>query len=490
MKEQLPMEEDQISASRASLGPTRTLARFLARTSLADIPPNVIIRAKHLILDAFGCALLSAKLDWSQRAVNALRALDGEGVASVWGWKTKVPPTSAAVLNGTLVSGFELDDYHPLGVVHSGACSLPAVFATAELLGNVNGKRLLESAILGLEIGPRMGMAMGGMQLVNRGWHCGAVYGVMSGVAGAGKIRRLDGDQFEDAIGTAATHASGLMSAQFEAMVKRMHSGMAARSGVVSAALAEAGFTGIKRVIERDFGGYAGTFCGLDPFDLARLTDGLGEQWEVMKITVKPAYAAMAGTHSTIEAALKLRAQPGFRIDDIEEIRVGMNEAMLHHGGFQLERPATTMGAQMSHRYVVAVTLIDGSPSVPQFSPQRIDSDDVWKLIERIHPYLDAEIESRGEGGRWGSRLTVKFANGRTEEADVAYPRGGARFPLSNEEIVQKFDRLTALVTDSGHANELKETVLGLDHCKNVSELSALLAVDVRPPFDDVRVST
>jgi len=259
------MAKKQSSENQAASGATRALARFLARTRIADMPAEVVTRTKHLMLDGFGCGLLSARLDWSRRAVETLHALDGNGPASVWGWKVKVPPMSAALLNGTFIQGFELDDYHPYGPLHSQACALPAVLGTAEQLGDVNGKRLLEATILGFEVGPRIGMAMGGLQLVSRGWHCGSVYGVLSGVAGAGKIRKLDENQFEDAIGTAATQACGLMSAQFEAMVKRMHSGMAARSGVLAAALAGAGFTGIKRVLERDFGGFVETFCGTIP---------------------------------------------------------------------------------------------------------------------------------------------------------------------------------------------------------------------------------
>jgi aconitate decarboxylase len=473
----------QSSGNHAAPGATRELAGFLARTTLADMPAEVITRTKHLMLDGFGCGLLSAKLDWSRRAVETLHALDGDGPASVWGWKVKVPPMSAALLNGTFIQGFELDDYHPYGPLHSEACALPAVLGTAEQLGGINGKRLLESTVLGFEVGPRIGMAMGGLQLVSRGWHCGSVYGVLSGVAGAGKIRRLDENQFEDAIGTAATQACGLMSAQFEAMVKRMHSGMAARSGVLAAALAGAGFTGIKRVLERDFGGFVETFCGVDPFDLSRLTNGLGEQWEVMRIAVKPAYSAMAGTHSAIEGALKLRAMPGFSVNKIKEIRIGTTEAMLHHGGFKLERPATAIGAQMNHCYVVAVTLIDGSPSVPQFSPDRINSDDVWKLLGRISAYQDKEIDSRGEEGRWGTRLIATFTDGRTEEIEVKFPKGGAKFPLSNEEIVRKYDRLAALVMKSGHSAALKDMVLGLESLKDIGELSRLLSTDVSSPF-------
>lgn len=477
------MTSAQPAAKPATHGYTRELSRFLARTTLDDMPGEVLSRAKHLMLDGFGCGLLSAKLDWSERAVQTLHALDGDGPASVWGWTVKVSPMSAALLNGTFIQGFELDDYHPYGPLHSQACALPAILGTAEQLGSVDGRRLLESTVLGFEVGPRIGMAMGGLQLVSRGWHCGSVFGVLSGVAGAGKIRGLDEDQFEDAIGTACTQACGLMSAQFEAMVKRMHSGMAARSGVLAAALAAAGFTGIKRVLEREFGGFVETFCGPDPWDLARLTNGLGRDWEVLRIAVKPAYSAMAGTHSAIEGALKLRALPGFSVDRIKEIRIGVTEAMLHHGGFKLERPATAIGAQMSHAYVVAVTLIDGEPSVPQFSPTRINSEDVWRLIARIHAYQDREIDGRGEDGRWGTRLAATFTDGSTEEVEVRYPKGGAKFPLSNDEIVRKYDRLAAMVMKPARAAELKGLVLGLERCKDVGELSRLLSADVASPF-------
>lgn len=466
-------------------GVTERLSQFLARTGYDDIPAEVIERTKHLILDGLGCGLLAARLDWSRRAVETLKALDGEGAATVWGWDLKVPPMTAALLNGTFVQGFELDDYHPFGPLHSEACVLPAVLGSAEQIGGVDGRRFLESVVLGFEVGPRIGMALGGLQLVTRGWHCGAIYGVLGAVAGAGKVRRLDAGQFEDAIGIAATQACGLMSAQFEAMVKRMHSGMAARSGVLAAALAAAGFTGIKRVLERDYGGFAETFCGSDPFDLSRLTDGLGERWEVLRIAVKPPYSCMAGIHSAIEGALLLRGKPGFSADAVEGIDIGVTEAMLHHGGWQLERPATVMGAQMNHAYAVAVTLLDGTPSVPQFAPQRINQDDVWSLLRRIRVHRDAEIEARGESGRWGTRLKARLGGGRVEEIEVRHPKGGHVHPLSNAEILAKYELMAGFVMDAARAVKLKQAVLGLDRAADVGGLSALVAAAVRAPIDE-----
>lgn len=479
------MQNDLPSGNISGDGPTQELAQFLAQTTLSDIPEEVITRTKHLMLDGFGCGLLSAKLDWSCRAVTALRTLDGDGNATVWGWDVKVPPMTAALLNGTFIQGFELDDYHPFGPLHSESCVIPAVLGTAEQIGGIDGKSLLEATILGFEIGPRIGMAMGGLQLVNRGWHCGSVYGVLGSVAGAGKLRRLDASQFEDAIGIAATQACGLMSAQFEAMVKRMHSGIAARSGILAAALADAGFTGIKRVLEREYGGFAATFCGIDPFDLKLLTDKLGDQWEVLRIAVKPAYSCMGGTHSAVEGALKLREMPGFNINDIREIKIGATEAMFNHGGFKLQRPATAIGAQMNHDYVVAVTLIDGTPSIPQFSPERINQDDVWELIERIHTYQDAEIDSRGEDGRWSTRLTATFSDGRVEEIEIRHPKGGPVHPLSNKEVIEKYEQITNLIMDASHAARLKDIILGLEHCNDVAELSHLLSIEVASPFQN-----
>jgi aconitate decarboxylase len=475
--------DTQVAEIQRETGPTETLAKFLARTSFADIPEDVITRTKHLLLDGFGCGLLAAKLDWSCRAVATLKALDGDGAATVWGWGLKVPPMTAALLNGTFIQGFELDDYHPFGPLHSEACVLPAVLGTAEQVGGVDGRRFLEAVVLGFEVGPRIGMAMGGLQLVNRGWHCGAIYGVLGAAAGAGKIRGLDDAEFEDAIGIAATQACGLMSAQFEAMVKRMHSGMAARSGVLGAALAKAGFTGIKRVLEREYAGFASTFCGSDPFDLERLTNGLGEHWEVMRIAVKPAYSCMAGIHSAIEGALALRERAGFDVHAIEEIEISAVEAMKYHGGWKLERPATVMGAQMNHAYAVAVTLLDGVPSVPQFSPQRINQDDVWALLNRVHVKRDTDIDGRGEGGRWGTRLKARFADGEVAEIEVTHPKGGHVRPFSNAEIRDKYDLMAGLVMSRDHAEQLKRVVLELDNSADISELVRLLSTEVRPPF-------
>ena len=101
-------------------GPTGRLATWVAETSLDDVPERVRDRAKHLVLDGVGCALVGAQLPWSRLGVEAITALDGAGTGELIGWGDRVTsPMSAAMLNSSFIQGFELDDYHPLAPLHS-----------------------------------------------------------------------------------------------------------------------------------------------------------------------------------------------------------------------------------------------------------------------------------------------------------------------------------------------------------------------------------
>ena len=115
-------------------GPTGTLASWVAELSLDDVPAVVLERAKHLLLDGLGCALIGAQLPWSRTATDAVLAIDGRGDIVVIGTGRTASPPAAAVLNGTFVQGFELDDFHPIAPVHSCSLVIPALLSTASSL--------------------------------------------------------------------------------------------------------------------------------------------------------------------------------------------------------------------------------------------------------------------------------------------------------------------------------------------------------------------
>src|ERR1700712_2265733 len=92
------------------------------------------------------------------------------------------------------------------------------------------------------------------------GWHSGAVFGPSAAATAASKLMHLPANLIEDAVGIACTQACGLMSAQFESDVKRMQHGFAARNGLLAAVLAKGGYVGIKKVYEREYGGFLDMF--------------------------------------------------------------------------------------------------------------------------------------------------------------------------------------------------------------------------------------
>jgi hypothetical protein len=86
-------------------GPTGQLATWLANFDLSAVPDTVRERARLLLLDGVGCALVGAQLPWSRTAVESVMALEAEGPCSIIGWGRKATAPVAALLNGTFIQG-------------------------------------------------------------------------------------------------------------------------------------------------------------------------------------------------------------------------------------------------------------------------------------------------------------------------------------------------------------------------------------------------
>jgi 2-methylcitrate dehydratase PrpD len=466
-------------------GPTGKLATWVADLTFDDVPPNVVERAKHLLLDGVGCALVGAQLPWSRIATDAVLGLESPGDTVVIGTGHTTSAPAAAVLNGTFIQGFELDDFHPLAPLHSGSLLIPALVSTAsarpEKTKPIRGAELLLGAIAGFEVGPRVGYTLHGTQMLDRGWHSGPVFGTHSAAMASGKLRGLPPAQLEDALGLAGTQSAGLMAAQFEAMSKRMHHGLAARNGFYAAGLAAAGYTGIKRVFEREYGGFLSVFGeGHDP-DASLLTGQLGQRWETTIIMVK-SYAAMGGLHGAIDAARQL--QSSIPPEDISKIDITVGETVYKHGWWLPERPLTPIGAQMNIGYATAAALLDGNVLPEQFTPARLDSDDIWSLIAATTVHLDESLAHADITQKFRTDVAVTTRDGAVHHARVDQPHGAPTDPVTNAELVAKFHSLADRVTSRGRADAIERAVVGLDDLDDVDYLIDLLAAPVAGALD------
>jgi aconitate decarboxylase len=457
---------------------TRRIAAFVAGVRYEQIPADVRERLKLLILDSLGCAIYGAKLEWCRIAQDTFGKLDATRTNAVWGTDQKLSSTNAALVNGTEVQSFELDDVHRVGVLHVGAVTLPALFAVAESHADLTGRELLVAALAGYEVGPRVGRCMG-QEHIGQGWHSGATLGVFSAAAGAARGLGLGTEQTIHALGIAGTQAAGLMAAQYGAMVKRMHAGRSAQSGLYGALLAQAGFTGIVDVFEAPYGGFCTTFSrSQDRFDLDALSHGLGEIFETNGIALK-FYACVGSNHTTLDSIRDIQKRRAFTRDELDKIVVHGSQVTVDHVGWPY-KPQGLTSAQLNLPYCVATLLLEGDCFVDQFTEDMVADPDRIELSKRVEVVHDPAITARGAKYRHMVRVDVYLRDGSVHTETREAPRGSEQSFATRAEIVDKFCKLTRAAMPQKQQEALIQSVLGMENLANGKDLIRLLQTDGR----------
>jgi 2-methylcitrate dehydratase PrpD len=453
---------------------TSGIARFVVNLRYDAIPAEVIARIKLLILDSIGCAIFGADLPWSRILLDTLSSLDTTQACTVWGTREELSAPHAALLNGTLIQSFELDDVHRVGVLHVGAVTLPPILAIAELNPQISGRDFLTACVAGYEIGPRVGMCMG-PDHITQGWHSGATVGVFSACAGAAAALRLTQDQTVHALGVAGTQSCGLMAAQFGAIVKRMHAGRAAQSGLYAALLAQRGFTGIVDVFENPYGGFCTTFSrSSDRFDRRKLTAGLGEHFETLRIALK-FYSCVGSNHTTLDAIRTLQTRHPFGANDVADILVRGSRATLDHVGWPYV-PQGMTAAQLNLPYCVATLLLDGDVFVDQFTEAKLTDPDRMRIAGKVAVAEDPDITARGAAYRHMVHVTVTLQDGTTLQETVEAPRGSEQSFASAEDVIGKFSKLASHRIASAQVDAIISQVMEADRLDSAASLARHLA--------------
>lgn len=453
---------------------TRGIAQFVSGLRYDAIPDEVKHRIKLLMLDSLGCALYGADLEWSRILQDRLGAIDATRACAVWGTAKKLSAPHAALVNGTQVQGFELDDVHRAGVLHVGAVVLPALIPLTELKSGMSGKEFLTAAVAGYEIGPRVGLCMGPSH-IGSGWHSGATLGVFSAAAGAARGLGLDTEKTVHALGIAGTQAAGLMAAQFGAMVKRMHAGRASQSGLYGALFAESGFTGIVNVLESEYGGFCTTMSqSKDKFDLKELTAGLGDTWQTMGVALK-FYACVGSNHTTLDAIRDMQTERPFGAKDVSKVAVHGSQVTMEHVGWKYV-PQGLTSAQLNLPYCIATWLIEGDCFVDQFTEDKVADPARMALAQKVEVREDRDITAKGAKFRHMVHVEVHLNDGTVMKRTVEAARGSEKKFASDADIVQKFEKLAAKALPKSQVAQLRDAMLGLEKLGDASQLARLLA--------------
>ncbi len=418
----------------------RTLAHFASALKLDEVPALDADRATQCLIDAVGVALLGSSFAWSQTARRYAEHYGANGTSRVIGSPARVSAPMAALANGVAVHAFELDSLRKPGAgVHPGAVLVPAALAIGEELHS-SGAEVLAAIIAGCEVMFRIGMASRHSSEA-LGFHAPGLTGPFGAAIVAGRLLRLDGDRMCHALGLAGSMCSGLLAfakGGNGAMVKRLHLGRAAESGILAARLAEGGFEGPDTILEGKFG-FLDTYCAES--DAALLTAGLGERWETHSLCIKR-YPCHVTAHTPVEAVRALRDEYGFMAGDVTAIRVRASAKVVsHHAAHEAQ---DVMAVQYSVPYCVAIAVVDDAGDPLAFGARALDNPQVAAMARKVacEPWPEAP-------NGWASEVRITLRDGRTLMRARDDFLGTPTSPLSHEQLDAKFLRCAAGYPDA-----------------------------------------
>jgi 2-methylcitrate dehydratase PrpD len=453
-------------------GKTRLLAKFVTELKYDELPHEVIERAKTCVLDALGSTFLGSILPWGKIIRAYVTSIAGKPESRVIGGRVNVDAGNAALANGTMAHGFEVDDVLICALHHPGAVIVPAALATAEREDST-GKEFIAAVVAGYEVMNRVGKAVGTESHVMRGFFPTSTNGPFGAAAAAGKLLHLTAGQMTDALGIAGSQSGGLFEGIKEGMMtKRFGAGRAAHSGVMAADLAKLGFTGSRTVLEGEWG-YLKAFS--DNADPSRLTEKLGDCYNILETTFKP-YPCCKALHAAIDGMLELNGRYHFDPDQVTEVVVGGYEKLVRM--HDIYEPATSMAAQFSIPYVVSVALLKGSPGVEAFEEKSIRDKEVLGFARRVKLTIDPEVTPYFPAHE-PSKVTVRLKNGTGCSTTVICSKGTPDNPMSDRELEAKFRGFASQVIPERSAGQAVELIRNLDALGSVKELSAVLGKKV-----------
>ncbi|NMO92951.1 MmgE/PrpD family protein [Actinomycetospora sp. TBRC 11914] len=444
------------SPPRTSLA--AAVGHFVAGAGPADVPDEVLERARYLVLDAVGLAFASTAYSFPTTARDALARL-GSGEHPVLGMPDRLSPRDAATLNGVLVHGMDFDDTHIPAVTHVSAAALPAAISAATTAGATT-RDLLLAYVLGVEVSARVGLGgAGGFHDV--GFHPTAVAGAFGATVAAGKLWGLDAAAITAAQGVVGSMSAGLLEfLEDGSWTKRLHPGWAASSGLTAAAFADEGWSGPAAVYEGRFGLYA-THLQQRESDPSAVADGLGERWELMRTAVKP-YPICHFIHAFADAALALRTEHGLAADDVRSIRCAIHPVpgkVVCEPAANKWAPRDEYDAKFSLPYVVATALRRGRFGLEELADDALGDPATLELTRRVEVVEDHE----GAFPRaYSGYVELELADGRRVSRREQVNRGHDERPLTNDEIAAKYAQSIGTVADAATADRVRTAVLSL----------------------------
>jgi 2-methylcitrate dehydratase PrpD len=444
---------------------TQRLAEFVIDTRASDVPRDVMEAARDALVDMLGVALVGGLDEVGEIALGYVRNLGARREASIWGTPVGTSMAEAAFVNGIFGHALDFDDVHASVHGHPSTTIIPAALAAGEVAGG-SGEALLAAYAIGLEVGGKLGIALGSGHY-QRGWHSTATTGVFASTAAAARLLGLNAAQLRTAFGLAASQAAGLLR-NFGTMTKPFHAGHAARCAVQSALLARAGFTADASIFD-GANGFLGTYAEKDGQPLEPLIDRLGAPWEAIEPGLSyKRWPCCYCNHRAVGVLLEMIKEHDIRPEQVQAIEIGFppgsDTALIH------TNPQTGLEGKFSIEYVAAATVLDRKVGIDTFSDLMVQRPEVRALMKKVRRYRIED--SRMYSGAVGyNDLAVRTTRGEYKRRENRAP-GSPDWPMTAAERDEKFLDCAGRVLGAVAARRVLDLAIGVRSLGNVVDLT------------------
>jgi 2-methylcitrate dehydratase PrpD len=419
---------------------TEQLARFVTNHPSHGWDDGVEAQALRTFMNWLGCAIGASRHATVDAALGAVNVLMPSQQAAVLGRSARVDIASAALINGISSHTFDFDDTHLKTIIHPAGPVASALLALGEHT-HASGRVLLDALVLGIDVACRVGNAMY-PDHYDRGWHITGTTGMLGAAAGCARMLKLNAHQTQMAIGIAASQPVGLRE-QFGTMTKPLHPGAAARAGLMSALMAQHGYTASLRALEAPRG-LIQTIS--DKCDWNEISGELGERFEISFNSYKP-FACGIVIHPSIDACVTLVQQHNIEPASIERIELKVHPLVLELTG--KKTPKDGLQAKFSVFHSCAAGILFGQAGEHQYEDEIVQRADVIALRDRINATVDTRIAEASVDA------TIHLKNGTHHHLFLEHAIGSLQRPMTQSLLEQKFHNLVDPVFGAARANSL-----------------------------------
>lgn len=448
---------------------TENIAKFVYGLKYEDLPEEVVLAAKNMIMDILSIAVGTAYVapDDADHIWKTVEHYGGNAAATAVVRGKKMPAGFAAQANATLAHGLDFDDTHKASLCHTGASSVTASLAMMEEVGGT-GKDLIVAAVICFEIAVRIGMSVMPSHYA-KGWHSTGTHPTMAIAAMAAKYYGCDEDGIIRAIGLACSRVGSLLAyLETGTADGNMNPGQAAFNGIFSGYSASVGTTAHPNALEHEHG-YCHAYCTEEP-KLYKLDEGLGETWEILNNLPK-LYPSLLASHCPIETTLRIVHDHNIKPQDIKKITEQTYNTVRTH--FSNYNPESRMAAQFSVPYLIAAAAALGKMDLDSVMMKTVKSDAVQEMLKKVEIVTPPEVNALYPE-KFPAIVTIELNNGTSYTDEQYYPKGDPMHPATQEERDGKFRMLMKTSFDDAHVENALAMCRDLENVSDISEFVKL----------------